>query len=193
MTTVPQYVTPQNKQPHPRIAIRNWIKLLLKQNTDMVDRWFCSRPDPAFLEEVPVGLIYFTDEPADHEGTAPRNYKRDLNLTTQVLHRMDSIRENEMDDWMDSRAYEIEIAMLSDRFLGQKGLIQDTVLLRTKPSEVKVEGVDSLVSSIELFWQITYRTGFSSNQALNELFSFLNTIQGTQGEDAIDDVQIRTS
>jgi len=190
--SVPVYIAVQDTQPHPRIAIRRWVKQLLKVNTDMGGRWYMTRPDPVWLEELPVGLIYLTDETADHQNTNPRNYLRSCSIVTEIIHRMDSERENALDDWLDSRAYEVECAMLADRFLGQKGIIEDVILLRTQPVRIEIEGADSDISSLRIFWEIKYRTGFSTNEKLDEFFSFLNKIEGTQGEDGSDDVTIRT-
>lgn len=188
--TVPVYIHVQDKQPHPRIAIRNWIKELLKANTDLGGRWYASRPNPAFLEELPCGLVYFSDEPADHEKTAPRTYRKDLAIVTEVMHRVDSERENEMDDWLDSRAFEIEGAMLADRFLGMKGLIQDTILTRTQPVTIEDDG-DNDIGSIRLFWTITYRADFGDTLKLDEFLKFYNEINGTLGENSVDHVTIR--
>jgi len=189
--TVPQYVSIQDSQPHPRIIIRNWIKELLKMNTDLGERWFNSRPNPIFLQELPCGLIYFTDEPADHENTAPRNYRRDLSLVTEVINRMESERENVLDDWLDSRAYEIENAMLADRFLGMKGFIQDTVLVRSEPTTIESEG-DANIGSVRIFWNVIYRVDAGYTGKLDEFLKFENKIEGTSGEDAEDNVTIRS-
>lgn len=188
---IPQYVTPQNKQPHCRIAIRNWVKALMKVNTDVGNRWYASRPNPIFLDELPCGLVYFTDEPADHQKTAPRNYKRDLSLVVEVVNRLESERENELDDWLDSRAYEVENAMLSDRFLGQKGLIEDTVLTRTQPTTIEDEG-DADIGTLRLFFTISYRTGFHYKGKIEEFLKYTADIEGTEGENISSNTTIRS-
>ncbi len=198
--TVPQYIVPQDQQPHCRIVIRRWIKELMIVNTDINrDNWHLSRPDPVFLEESGSGFIYFNDEPADHQGTAPRNYLRTTQIVIQPTRRMDSERPQALEDWLDSRAFEIEGSMLADRFLGQKALlgkknfIEDTVLVRTQPAEIIIDGADSHHSSIGLFFNIMWRSAYATTATLEEFLSFINDIQGTEGEDAIDNVTIRTS
>lgn len=192
--TVPVYVSKQNKQPHCRIAIRRWVKALMKANVDInVKNWFLSRPDPVFDREAPIGFIYMNDEPADHQGTAPRNYLRSTQIVIQIARRMNSETPEAMDDWLDSRAYEIEKAMLTDRFLGQRNFIQDTILTSTQPTKIHLGDADSDHASIGLFFTIEWRDGFSINETkLDEFFTYLNTIEGTEGENAQDDVTIRT-
>lgn len=189
--TVPQYVSVQNLQPHVRIAIRSWIKELLKVNTDLGGRWFASRPNPMYFNEIPCGLIYFSDESADHRGTAPRNYQRTLSLTTEVLRKMDTERDNALDDWLDSRAFEIEQAMLSDRFLGLPGIVEDTVFTRSQPVTIESENTDQDIASIRLFFDVVYRTDVINNRKLDEFLTFLNTIKSVDGAEAEDDVTIR--
>jgi len=190
---VPQYVSVQNLQPHVRIAIRNWIKELMKVNTDLGGRWFASRPNPVYFNEVPCGLIYFSDQGSDHENTAPRNYKHTLALTIEVMHNMDSERDNALDDWLDSRAWEVEVAMLSDRFLGLPGIIEDTVLSRTQPVTIESEGSAQDIGSIRLFFDITYRCDYQNNAKLDEFLKFVNKLETKDGAEAEDIVTIRSA
>lgn len=180
----------QNIQPAPRIIIRNKIKELLIPNTDLGGRWFCSRPKPCFLEEVPCGLIYFSDESADHEKSAPRNYVRELNLSTEIIHRLESERDNALDDFLDSRAFEIESAILQDRFIGLKGLVQDTVLIRTEATNIDAGG-DQDIASLKIYWTITYRTDAFYNGRLDEFLRYITDYNPTIGADARDEVTIR--
>jgi len=192
MSDTPIYVTPQDLQPHPRIVIRNFIKELLKVNTDIGGRWYTSRPHPIFLDELPCGLVYFTDETEDHEQTAPRSYKRSLNLTTEVLHRMKSERENAIDDFLDSRAFEVEQTLFADKFLGMPGIVEDVIFIRTQPATIEDEG-DTDIASIRLFWNIIYRSDAFNQNKLDEFLRFINTIningEGTQN--IVDNVTIR--
>ena len=176
---VPKYVEPQNFQPHCRIAIRRWIKQLMIVNTDIKkENWFLSRPDPMFDQEAPFGLIYFNDEGADTQDLSPRNYLRTTQIVIQPARRMDTIEPQDLEDWLDSRAYEIEIAMLTDRFLGQKDFIEDTVLVRTQPAQLKIENADAHHSSIGIFFNIMWRSSFGLGaQTLDEFFSFLTEME----------------
>lgn len=182
----------QNIQPHARIAIRNAVKELLKDNTDLAGRWFCSRPKAVFVNELPCGLIYFTEEPADHQNTVPRSYKRSLNLITEVVHRLESERDNALDDFLDSRAFEIEAAMMNDRYLGLTGIVEDTVLSRTEVMNIEITG-DQDIASLRIFWEITYRTDAFHGGDLNEFLRFITDYEATDGATARDEVTIRNS
>lgn len=186
------FVNIQNIQPHVRIVIRNAVKVLLKDNTDLGGRWFCSRPKPVFLNELPAGLIYFTEEDADHQNIVPRNYKRDLTLITEVVHRLDSVRDDALDDFLDSRSFEIEAAMFHDRYLGLDGIVEDTVLSRTETLNIEASG-DMDIASLRIFWTITYRTDAFYSGRLDEFLRFITDYETVQGATARDEVTIRTS
>lgn len=190
---ITEIVHPQHKQPHPRIIIRNRVKELLKANTDLGGHWYCSRPKPLFYTETPCGLIYFTTEPAEHQNTTPRNYLRKCGLTTEVAIVGASERENEVDDLLDSRAFEIEHAIGSDRFLGLKGLVQDVLLLRTEPIDISADG-DVDISAIRVYWEIHYRTTLYYQGKLDEFLKYTaewETHEPRPGPEAVDEVTIR--
>lgn len=190
---ITEFVKPQNKQPHPRILIRNRVKELMKENTDLGGRWFCSRPKPVFYTETPCGLIYFTNEPAEHRDTAPRNYKRDLELTTEVAMVANTERENELDDWLDSRAFEIERTLGGDRFLGLPGLVSDVVLERTEPVDIVADG-DVNVGALRVFWKIVYQTNLYYTGKLDKFLRYSadwEIDKEREGPEAVDDVTIR--
>jgi len=180
----------QNIQPHARIVIRNRAKELLKENTDIGGRWFCSRPKPVFLSELPCGLIYFSEEDADHQNIVPRNYKRTLTLLTEVVHRLEAERDNALDDFLDSRSFEIEAAMFSDRYLGLEGIVEDTVLSRTETMNIEVGG-DEDIASLRLFWSITYRTEAFYTGSLDEFLRFITDYETVRGAEVRDEVTIR--
>lgn len=163
---------------------------MMKEGTDLAQRWFCSRPTPAFIEEMPCGLIYFTDEIAEHENSAPRRYVRTLLLTTEVLHMMEPEREVHIDDWMDSRAFEIEAAFLADRNMGLPELVQDSRLVRTQPTQLSIEG-EMDVASIRLFWEIVWAHDNYNTSQLTEFLRFTAEHRTTGGATAVDDVHIR--
>lgn len=183
-------INKQNIQPAARIIIRNRIKTILVPNTDLGGRWYCSRPKSVFLDEMPCGLIYFTDEDADHEQSAPRTYTRILQLKTEVIHRLESERANALDDFLDSRAYEIEETMFWNRFLGLPGLVEDVVYKRTEATDVKVEG-DADIASLAIYWEIQYRTEILLTETLNEFLRYLVGYTTAEGATANDSVTIR--
>lgn len=188
-------MTLTHEEPHYRKLIRNRVKQLLrdpdtgiKMNSDQV---FCSRPLPIFLSELPVCLIYFTIEEADHKNSAPRSYTRDLSLVTEVLHNIETERENAIDDYLDSRAFEIENALGNDRYLGLPGIVQDTVLDRTEVINLNFEG-DRTAASLRMFWNIKYVTEVNYQGTLDEFLKFNAKYELGLGAEAEDMVTIRT-
>lgn len=184
-------ITVQNNQPSARIAIRNRVKAILIPNTDLGERWYCSRPKYCFLDELPCGLIYFTDEDADDELSSPRSYKRTLHLKIEVIHRLESERANALDDFLDSRSFEIEQTMFWDRHLGLKPLVEDSYYRRTEATDIKIEG-DADIASIALFWDVIYRTEIMNTGEINEFLRFYTDYETTEGATARDEVTIRS-
>jgi len=180
----------QNIQPAARIAIRNRIKSILIPNTDLGGRWFCSRPKAIFVNELPCGLIYFTTEDADHQNIVPRSYKRTLTLITEVVHRLESERDNALDDFLDSRSYEIESTILQDRYIGLQGLVEDTVLISTEAFNIDMGG-DEDIASVRIFWNITYRTDAFYQGTLDEFLKYIADFNTKDGAIAQDQVTIR--
>jgi hypothetical protein len=180
----------QKSQPHPRIYIRQKVKEILIDNTDLSGRWFRSKPNPLWLEQVPCGLIYFQDEPADHENSAPRIYKRTLTLVTDIIHREESDRDEALDDYLDSRAFEVEAALLINKTLGLGELIEDLTLTRSIPVVMSSQG-NKDAGALRLFWDIIYRTGPYSSSGFDEFLRFVNKINTTIGSKLEDDVTIR--
>lgn len=188
------------QQPHARKIIRAKLCSILWASTFLGRNWFMSRPNPLWLEELPCGLIYFTDETSDSKNTSPRSYLHSLTLTTEVLMNdaVDFLKSpfrvssaNKVDqtpyegingarlvgtteDWLDSRAYEIEHAIAEDKFLGLRGIIQDCKLIRTIPTILKFEGCND-VASIRLYWEINYCSDAFSSKVLDDFLSFMAT------------------
>ena len=188
-------MTNTHEQPHYRKLIRNRAKQLLrdpdtgiKMNSSQV---YCSRPLPVFLTELPVCLIYFTEEGADHKSSAPRYYERELTLVTEVLHNIETERENALDDYLDSRAFEIERALTTDKFLGLEGIVQDCVLTRTEVINLNFEG-ERTAASLRIFWNVKYVTQHGFVGALDEFLKFNAKYNLGIGAEAEDMVTIRT-
>ena len=181
----------QKSQPHPRRLIRARVAELLKAGTDLNGRWFISRPLPAFLDEMPCGLIYFTEEDSEHKKKAPRTYDRTCRITTEVLHAEETDRDGSLDDFLDSRAFEIERALYQYKFLGLDDLVQDVELRRTVPITVEMEGAEN-IAGIRLFWDVQYSFDAFTPEGFDEFLRFVDTIQTVRPGAAIDDnVRIR--
>ena len=179
--------TKQHSQPHPRIDIRYKVRDRMLQYVDIGGRVFCSRPNPAWLSQVPLLLLYFSDEESDDKKTSPRIYTKTLNLIFEVLQR----QENTVDDYLDSRAFEIEHAMeLEPRFFGLE-FVNDIRQRRTIPTTITSEGNEN-VASLKVHFEVEYIFEPFSTITLDEFLTFKNTIQTTEGAEAIDDVTIRS-
>lgn len=184
-------LVPQKSQPALRKLIRLKVKELLLNKTDLADHWSISRPKNIWELEMPCGLIYFTNEDSDHEKTSPRTYKRILTLNTEVLIQ-DEQETVEIDDYLDSRSFEIESILMYDRFMGfgNKGPVEDISLIRTVPTVIKADGQQD-VAAIRLFWEIVYRTDSWNDDTLVEFLKFYNDISTTIGAKSSDHVTIR--
>jgi len=167
----------QTIQPHGRISIRNRIKELLRSATSLNEKWFCSRPSELWLQECPCGLIYFTEEPANSEDSAPRYYKRTLTLLTEILQYEDTDRENSVDDYLDSRAYEVEAVLTADRYLGLKDLVQDCRLVRTQAVGIPDASGEKQVAVVRMTWEIDYTMQDYGTISLDEFLRFQHKIQ----------------
>lgn len=182
----------QTSQPHPRRFIRAKMAQLLKAGTDLGQRWWVSRPNPLFLEELPCGLIYFTEEESDHHKTAPRTYDRICHITTEVLHEEETDRDGSLDDYLDSRAWEIERAIQQHKFLQLDDFVQDVILRRTSPATVEFEGRAD-VASLRLFWDVEYSFDAFTPESLDEFLRFTSKLETVEpGAKAEDNVTIRT-
>lgn len=182
----------QKSQPHPRIIIRNKMLSLLKAGTDLAERWWISRPNPVYLSELPCGLIYFTEEESDHNKTIPRTYVRTCHVTTELLQVEETEREGSVDDFLDSRAFEVERAMSQFKFLQLDDLVQDVMLRRTSPVTVEDEG-ETAAASLRLYWDIQYVHDAFTPESLDEFLRFTSKLETVEpGAKAEDNVTIRT-
>lgn len=173
-------VVKQLNQPHARIVIRNKVKELLKASVDVAGRVFCSRPKSVFLTELPCVLIYFNEENESAESSAPRIYKRDLTLVIELVHSLESERDNALDDFLDSRAFEVEAIMLQDRFIGLRGIVEDCQFTRTENMNIEIDGADDIAST-KLMFSITYRTDAFYGGRLDEFLKFLTDYNEPNG------------
>lgn len=157
----------QNTQPAYRRKIRLKLKELLSANVD-VQRIFMSRPNKAFLKEVPLGLIYFTDDTAKHEERKPREYIRTLLVSIQFLIRWEN--NEQVDDWLDSREFEVINAIEVDRFLGLD-FVEDSWLVGSNPSTITDEGNEN-IEAITINYAIEYRDCLNSLVPENDIGEF---------------------
>lgn len=194
-------------QPHCRILIRQKVKQLLKTNVDINERFmFCSQPHPRFKEYLPCLFIYMPEEISKHQDSSPRVYTNELQLFTEVqiqtnssidefVDEQGSIVNSFEDDWLDSRAYEIERALGTDRTMGLNGVVSDIELMRTQPININYDGeID--VSALRMTWKITWLQELSEHYTLDEFKNFgveykVKENDEYTGAEAEDDVTIR--
>ena len=178
--------TKQHSQPHTRIEIRNKCKVLMGQYVDIGGRIFCSRPNPSWLSEVPLLLIYFSDEECDDKNSSPKIYTKTANLIFEILQR----QENDVDDYLDSRAFEIEHAMEIEKCLGI-GCVQDVTQRRSIPTTISSEGSEN-TASLKVHFEVEYLFEPFSNVTPGEFLTFGNKIETVGGAVSEDDVTIRS-
>lgn len=176
----------QHSQPHKRKEIRKKITELLKGWVDIGGKVYSSRPNAAWLNEVPLALVYYNSEGADSQNTAPKKYKKSLMISIQVLARF----EKEIEDYLDSRAYEIEAALGDDKFLGID-YVEDVDLIKTTPVSIDDTGNEN-IEAVILNFEVTYRHRAEVIGSLDEFLSFNSDIDTPDGQKTEDIVEIRS-
>lgn len=180
--------------PQKRKAIRKKVVALLKDAVDVGGRVEAQRPLPVWLQslassggELPACAIYFNTESAEHRGSAPRWYRRKMALHVEVLHNSGV---KDLADFLDDRAYEVEFALLRDETLG--GLVNWCSLSETLPMVYDYEG-ESNVASIRLIFMVEYDMDTVQDVLLDEFLKFQAKYQTTDGAEAEDFVNIRST
>lgn len=185
----------QHLQPHYRRIIRRQVKSLLQKYVDVSGRVFMCRPNPMILQHLPCVLVYLNEEPADHQNTAPRIYERKANFIIEILYEEGTtVKENEeIEDLLDSRSYEVEYALLNDIALemGEDGeWIQDVTLISSITSKAIYEG-QAIVCALKQLYEITYETEHYTAENLDQFLRFIATYDSVEGANATDNVTIR--
>jgi hypothetical protein len=192
--------TKQYSQPHKRRVLRHRIRQLIEQYVDISpDNIFLSKPHPLFVNQVPAILIYMENEEVELYNRAPEIYKRSVTINIDVLQRdRQDIRENtyDLDDYLDSRAYEIEFALLHERFLGfpeeeKYSWIDNVQLHDTNLMSIIFEG-DQRLLSLRMHFVIDYFEDFSIYGSLDEFLRFDVEYETTNNAQARDHVEIRS-
>lgn len=188
----------QSDQPHPRRCIRHRIRDLLRQYVDVGGRVFMSRPDPLFLTELPCLLVYMSEEPADGKSSEPRYYTRKLQINVDILHsdrpNIVGDEDNELDDFLDSRAFEVEWALLHERYLGlvDKEWLHDVNLINTSAVEMIFDG-EQAVHALRQTFEVLYETIALTDTTLDEFLRFQSKYRIASDVEETDLVQIRSS
>lgn len=187
---------PQNIEPSLRAFLRKQVKGLLRSYVDIGGRVYACRPHPILLEHLPCVTFYPLEEPADHRDSAPRIYHKEYGLIIEILcEEPANLTDLEnIEDFLDSRAFEVEYAMLHDISLelGENGnWIDDVKLLTTVASRQIYEGSMN-VAALKQSFVIEYNNECFAYDSLDEFKSFINSMTTTDDAEAVDDVTIRT-
>lgn len=185
-------ITIQNIQPHPRRLIRDKIVALLRAGTDLAGKWHVSRSTVLWEQELPCGMVYFLTESAEDRGTRPKTLTRTLQIGVEVIREMDS-EAVAAEDWLDSRAYEIEKALLSSINLDLP-FVEDITLTDTTPYTPDSTG-DNIYWGIRLAFTVRYTfDAWDESLILDEFLRFDAEYKNENGQKlAEDNVTIRSA
>lgn len=180
---------------HPRARIRKKFISFVKNGVN-INKIFENRPSPYMLEELPCISIYFQNENAEFENTAPPSSERSLTISIESIFKPSSIAKQEVvDDWFDDRAYEIEYSILSrhindwDTFENEH-LVDKIYLSNTTPYSLTHDG-RKIAESNKLDFIIIYKyPEYNENNKLNEFLRF-NTEYDVNNKSISDKVTIR--
>ncbi len=111
-----------------------------------------SRAIPFWTVQLPAVAVYTLEESADHEETAPREYKRKLQLVTQIIAEIPD--SGSIDDMLDDIAEQIELVLFKNQIINNKA--DDSYLINTTINH-RDEG-EKLFAAASLIWEIEYRT-----------------------------------
>lgn len=136
---------------HPRKLIRDAVVERLKAASTSADsRVFANRALPLFKNELPAILVYLSSEPSEISIEAPREYRRNLQLTLELVAQNNS--EGGLDDALDELAEQVERVMFEDETFG--GLVSDTILGETT-AEIIEEG-EKPVGAVKISFSMPY-------------------------------------
>lgn len=137
---------------HQRQVIRDAVVARLLSHTAAGTRVFVEDRRSVRTGELPAIVVFSTKEISDHEGTAARELKRDMDLVIEAYAA--ETAGTKAADARDNLALEIETVMHADPYLG--GVAGDSFLSET---ELQVDEVgDRLIAAAALTYAITYHT-----------------------------------
>lgn len=135
--------------PHPRQQIRDAAVAQLKGKTLAGDRVSSSRDIPWRSIELPAISVY-TDEEKSEASSVDGDLHRVVKLVVLVVVEP----RDEVDDYLDDRALEVEQGMAADATIG--GHAEDSVLVGTKLALTQEQRRE--VGAIELTYDVEYFT-----------------------------------
>lgn len=178
---------------HKRTLIRKYIIALLKKHVDIGGRVYGNRPDPVFLDELPVCLVHFDNEPAEvlvGDRYSPTTYQRNAILNVDFMvdqtaePKIHPDQEDEAETLLDFFSYQTEVALFEDETLARElpgydpddvkthtGLTLGMRLISTNPYNVDTESERRIVGQ-RLQVEIPYETNAYANKRLKTFKSF---------------------
>lgn len=135
-----------------RKAIRNGLKTYLTGKTAAGSRIYTSRAEAIFQAELPLLLIYTRDEAVEEFNTAPRRYKRTMNVQIEaVVEANDAV-----DDALDDIGAQIENALFENDLLIVSGveLASDSTLTQAELDVLSVG--EKNVGVLRTSWDFVY-------------------------------------
>lgn len=145
-----------------RKKIRKKVAEILKNATDAGPRVFPNASTPPWAEDLPVILVYARAEPVTPFSEAPRELKRDLDLTIEIIAEGPEVDEDgnepvgkkSVEDIVDEIAEQVECAMSKDETL--QGTADNSILTNT---DLEFEGTGAApTGSARLTYAIEYVT-----------------------------------
>lgn len=135
---------------HKRQTIREAVKNMLLNNTDVGERVYSNRVTAFWSEEVPCISIFTTEESTSPRDISNKRYTRKLNLNIEIRAEAS---EN-LDDVLDSLACKVEELIAADLTLQNN--VHNTVMTGT---DIGFTGeATKLVGVLNLTYELTYLT-----------------------------------
>jgi hypothetical protein len=165
--------------PHLRIQIRRRVSDRLKATVDVGGRVFTERPEPVFEGEMPVALVYYTNEAIVAVNAAQDTYDRRLTMNVDLLHK---VRQG-IDDFLDRLAWQVEQTMLEDTTLGDLDGVDNVKLVSSVPLDPDADG-EQVAGLTRLTFEIDYHSYVYVPNATDEFLNFGEKIDAPIGDGA---------
>lgn len=133
-----------------RKAIRAAIVTALKNASIVGQSVYPNRWLPTWEGELPAIFVYTDDESSANFNLAPREYKRECSIVTEIIMSADV----GLDDALDDAAALVEAAIATDPQLGANA---DDTFLKSTQLELFSNG-DALMGSLKITWDVRYYT-----------------------------------
>jgi len=136
---------------HPRKIIRDRAVDILNEKTDAGKNVVANQIIPEWIEDLPAVLVYTRSESIEEYAAAPRELKRDLSLTLEII--AEGTNEVATSDKLDAIALQIEEIFHKDDTLGCAGISKS--ILSSVDFDFDGSG-NSSVGSCRLTYDVTY-------------------------------------